>query len=248
LLLVRAFAEQYRPGPEGGRVVLLSPQASTWGRRRPRFPTPRRRARCSRSPERSPTRWPSVPSPSTASIPDPPTHRLGRPGPGGLHRPTHAARPLEHPGRGRRRRRAPPRPRSRHPHRPGRRCRGRLSPLHPMTHIDGGRRPGEDRLHGLAQQALRGRGCREPPDDGVRHPCGCDGRAGGQHRMAAAWWFTCPPYSVPDHLIADGAVRHGGVGLEPSQDRRRAADTGLPAMPVAGRGPDTGGARVNRLK
>jgi len=66
--------------------------------------------------------------------------------------------------------------------------------------------------------------------------------------MAAAWWFTCPPYSVPDHLIADGAVRHGGVGLEPSQDRRRAADTGLPAMPVAGRGPDTGGARVNRLK
>jgi NAD(P)-dependent dehydrogenase (short-subunit alcohol dehydrogenase family) len=49
LLLVRAFAAQHRR----------------------RFPTPSPRARCTRSPRRWPTRWPSATSRSTASIPDP---------------------------------------------------------------------------------------------------------------------------------------------------------------------------------
>ncbi len=70
LLLVRAFAEQYRPTPQGGRVVLFSSGQHLGPTR---SPTPRPRAPCSRSRPLWPTPWPSVRSRSTASTRDRPT-------------------------------------------------------------------------------------------------------------------------------------------------------------------------------
>ncbi len=72
LLLVRAFADQYRSHPDGGRIVLFT-SGQHRGRYRRRFPTPPPRAPSTRSPRLWPTHWPTATSRSTASTPDPPT-------------------------------------------------------------------------------------------------------------------------------------------------------------------------------